>query len=184
MPDEAVVESERAKNRPSSLGTTGSRVSVAGSDATRYVGSLAVATSAAAAAGIPSVGPRDSELNQQRRRFVWSCVVAFLVSWFIAFLRFFLPRVLFGPATAFEIGYPFDCGVGIDERWLQKYRIWVDRTLDWKPAENKFKYPSHGGGYDSERINFEGPAPRPMDRAEVQIGADGQIVVDVARLYS
>lgn len=202
MPDEAIVESERAKNRPSSLGTTASRVSVAGSDATRYVGSPAVGTSrAAAAAGIPSVGPRDSELNQQRRRFVWSCVVAFLASWFIAFFRFFLPRVLFEPATTFKIGYPSDYGVGIDEKWLQKYRIWVDRTSDrlfviyarcthlgctpdWKPAENKFKCPCHGSGYDSEGINFEGPAPRPMDRAEVQIGADGQIVVDVARLYS
>ena len=33
-------------------------------------------------------------------------------------------------------------------------------------SENKFKCPCHGSGYDSEGVNFEGPAPRPMDRAK------------------
>jgi len=36
--------------------------------------------------------------------------------------------VLFEPATVFKIGYPTDYALGIDEKWLQKYRIWVDRT--------------------------------------------------------
>ena len=48
----------------------------------------------------------------------------------------------------------------------------------------QFKCPCHGSGYDSEGINFEGPAPRPMDRAHVQIAPDGQILVDVSKLYS
>src|SRR2546430_2303957 len=82
----------------------------------------------------------------------------------------------------------------------QKYRIWVDRTPDrifviyarcthlgctpdWKPSENKFKCPCHGSGYDSEGVNFEGPAPRPMDRAHVEEAPDGQILVDVSKLY-
>jgi cytochrome b6-f complex iron-sulfur subunit len=56
-------------------------------------------------------------------------------------------------------------------------------TPDWKPSENKFKCPCHGSGYDSEGINFEGPAPRPMDRAHVEKSADGQILVDVSKLY-
>ena len=38
-------------------------------------------------------------------------------------------------------------------------------------------------GYDSEGINFEGPAPRPMDRAHVEIDPEGQIVVDTNRLF-
>jgi len=54
---------------------------------------------------------------------------------------------------------------------------------DWKPSENKFKCPCHGSGYDSEGVNFEGPAPRPMDRAKVEIAPDGQILVDVSKLY-
>jgi len=50
-------------------------------------------------------------------------------------------------------------------------------------GENKFKCPCHGSGYDSEGVNFEGPAPRPMDRAHVEFAPDGQIIVDTSRLY-
>ncbi len=172
-----------------------------GGESSRYVGTPAVGTSrAAAAGGIASIGPEDNLVNQQRRRFVWSAVAAFLTAWFLAFFRFFLPRTLFEPATSFKIGYPADYGLGVDTKWQQKFRIWVDRTPDrlfviyarcthlgctpdWKPAENKFKCPCHGSGYDSEGVNFEGPAPRPMDRAKVELSPDGQILVDVSKLY-
>ena len=170
-------------------------------ESTSYVGTPAVGTSRAAkAGGVASIGPEDSEVNQQRRRLVWSAVAAFLVAWFLAFFRFFLPRTLFEPATSFKIGYPEEYGLGVDTKFQQKYRIWVDRTPDrifviyarcthlgctpdWKPSENKFKCPCHGSGYDSEGVNFEGPAPRPMDRAKVDIAPDGQILVDVSKLY-
>ncbi len=172
-----------------------------GTEANKFVGTPAVGTSKAApAAGLKTVGPTNSEINQQRRRFVWTSVVAFLSVWFLAFLRFFLPRTLFEPPTKFKIGYPSDYGLGVDTKFQQKYRIWVDRspdrlfviyarcthlgcTPDWKPSENKFKCPCHGSGYDSEGVNFEGPAPRPMDRAHVELAPDGQILVDVAKLY-
>jgi len=182
--------------------TASAAASVARSgESTRYVGTPAVGTSrAAAAGGVASVGPDDNEINRSRRRFVWSAVAAFLTAWFIAFFRFFLPRTLFEPATSFKIGYPSDYGLGVDTKWQQRYRIWVDHTPDrlfviyakcthlgctpdWKPAENKFKCPCHGSGYDSEGINFEGPAPRPMDRAHIELAPDGQILVDVAKLY-
>jgi cytochrome b6-f complex iron-sulfur subunit len=171
-------------------------------ESTRYVGSPAVGTSkAAAAAGLAATGPENTEVDRRRRRLVWSCVTAFLGAWFIAFFRFFLPRTLFEPNTVFKIGYPSDYALGVDTKWQQKYRIWVDRTPDrlfviyarcthlgctpdWKPSENKFKCPCHGSGYDSEGINFEGPAPRPMDRAYVEKAPDGQILVDVSKLYS
>ena len=180
--------------------STGSSVARSG-ESTKYVGTPAVGTSkAAAAGGLATVGPENSDINQARRRFVWSAVAAFLTAWFIAFFRFFLPRTLFEPATSFKIGYPADYGLGVDTKWQQRYRIWVDRTPDrlfiiyarcthlgctpdWKPSENKFKCPCHGSGYDSEGVNFEGPAPRPMDRAHVEIAPDGQILVDVSRLY-
>jgi cytochrome b6-f complex iron-sulfur subunit len=170
-------------------------------ESTSYVGTPAVGTSRAAkAGGVASIGPEDSEVNQQRRRLAWSAVAAFLVAWFLAFFRFFLPRTLFEPATSFKIGYPEEYGLGVDTKFQQKYRIWVDRTPDrifviyarcthlgctpdWKPSENKFKCPCHGSGYDSEGINFEGPAPRPMDRARVEVAPDGQILVDVSKLY-
>jgi cytochrome b6-f complex iron-sulfur subunit len=169
--------------------------------AVRYVGTPAVGTSQAAMyGGVAAIGPEDSTINQRRRRLVWSCVAAFLATWFIAFFRFFLPRTIFEPSTVFKIGYPSDYGIGVDTKWQQKYRIWVDRTPDrlfviyarcthlgctpdWKPAENKFKCPCHGSGYDSEGVNFEGPAPRPMDRAHIEMDPTGQIVVDTSRLY-
>ncbi len=168
---------------------------------TSYVGTPAVGTSkAVAAGGVAAVGPENTEADQRRRRLVWAGVAAFLAAWFLAFFRFFLPRTLFEPSTVFKIGYPTDYGLGVNEKWLQAYRIWVDRTPDrlfviyarcthlgctpdWKAAENKFKCPCHGSGYDSEGINFEGPAPRPMDRAELALAPDGQILVDTSKLY-
>lgn len=170
-------------------------------DATKYVGTPAVGTSkAAAAAGVSATAP-STEIDHRRRRFTWTLVTGFLVAWFLAFFRFFLPRTLFEPNTVFKIGFPSDYALGIDEKWLQQFRIWVDRTPDrlfviyarcthlgctpdWKPAENKFKCPCHGSGYDSEGINFEGPAPRPMDRAHIELAPDGQIIVNTAMLYS
>ncbi|MBV9087289.1 MAG: Rieske 2Fe-2S domain-containing protein [Acidobacteriaceae bacterium] len=170
--------------------------------ANKYVGTPAVGTSKAAAeGGDAAVGPQNKEIDRTRRRLVWSGVAAFLTAWLLAFFRFFLPRTLFEPATKFKIGYASDYGLGVDTKWQQQYRIWVDRTPDrlfviyarcthlgctpdWKPAENKFKCPCHGSGYDSEGVNFEGPAPRPMDRAHIELAPDGQIVVDTAHLYS
>jgi cytochrome b6-f complex iron-sulfur subunit len=170
-------------------------------DATKYVGTPAVGTSkAAAAAGVASTVP-STEIDRRRRRFVWVMVTGFLTAWFLAFFRFFLPRTLFEPNSVFKIGYPSEFALGVDTKFQQKYRIWVDRTPDrlfviyarcthlgctpdWKPSENKFKCPCHGSGYDSEGINFEGPAPRPMDRAHIELAPDGQILVDTAKLYS
>ncbi len=192
----AAAAARPAAGPPSAAATVGR-----GEGSNAYVGTPAVGTSrAAASAGVASVGPEDSEINQGRRRFAWAAFAAFMTAWFIAFFRFFLPRTLFEPATSFKIGYPADFGLGVDTKFQQKFRIWVDRTPDrifviyarcthlgctpdWKPAENKFKCPCHGSGYDSEGINFEGPAPRPMDRANVSIAPDGQILVDVSKLY-
>ena len=142
----------------------------------------------------------STEIDRHRRRFVWTMVTGFLMAWFLAFFRFFLPRTLFEPNSVFKIGYPSEFALGVDTKFQQKYRIWVDRTPDrlfviyarcthlgctpdWKPSENKFKCPCHGSGYDSEGINFEGPAPRPMDRAKIDLAPDGQILVDTSKLY-
>jgi cytochrome b6-f complex iron-sulfur subunit len=160
-----------------------------------------VARSAARPAGVVFESKPDPPVNQLRRRIVWVAVAGFLTTCFLMFVRFFLPRSIFEPATRFRIGFPDDYAVGVDDKWQQQYRIWVDKTPDrlfviyarcthlgctpdWKASENKFKCPCHGSGYDSEGINFEGPAPRPMDRAYVEKDAEGQIVVDTGRLYT
>jgi cytochrome b6-f complex iron-sulfur subunit len=142
----------------------------------------------------------DPPVNKMRRRIVWASIVGFLTTCFLMFLRFFLPRSILEPSSKFSVGFPSDYALGVDTKWQQQYRIWVDKTSDrifviyarcthlgctpdWKASENKFKCPCHGSGYDSEAINFEGPAPRPMDRAHVELDAEGQIIVDIGKLY-
>ncbi|HET7840429.1 MAG TPA: Rieske 2Fe-2S domain-containing protein [Terriglobia bacterium] len=141
------------------------------------------------------------EPNVMRRRIIWTCLWGFVAATLLMFLRFFFPRALFEPETVHNIGYPGDFAIGVNEKYKQAYRIWVVKepprlfvifgkcthlgcTPDWKPAENKFKCPCHGSGYTPEGINFEGPAPRPMDRAHVELNAQGQIIVDTSQLYS
>jgi cytochrome b6-f complex iron-sulfur subunit len=147
--------------------------------------------------------PEDADepkVAARRRRFVMASVLGALGVNLLMFLRFFFPRALYEPKTTFKIGYPADFGFGVDTKFQNQYRIWVVRntegifviyavcthlgcTPDWKPSENKFKCPCHGSGYDSEGVNFEGPAPRPMDRAHVELDPEGQIVVDLSHLY-
>src|SRR5262245_51844914 len=140
------------------------------------------------------------EVLKVRRRLVTASLVTFLGVDFLMFLRFFFPRALFEPKTSFAIGYPSDFAYGVDTRFQNTARVWVVRnteglfaifarcthlgcTPDWKEGENKFKCPCHGSGYDNEGVNFEGPAPRPMDRADIRLNPAGQIVIDTAKLY-
>jgi len=111
--------------------------------------------------------------------------------------RFFFPNVLFEPIAKFKAGLPSDYVIGeVDERWKEKFGIWIVRsdgsmyalittcthlgcTPNWLPSQNKFKCPCHGSGFYRTGINFEGPAPRPLERARIYIDtADGQVVVD------
>jgi cytochrome b6-f complex iron-sulfur subunit len=155
---------------------------------------------AARATGAVVESTPDPPVNKMRRRIIWASIAGFLATSFLMFLRFFLPRSIFEPSSVFRVGFPADYGLGVDTKYQQQYRIWVDKTSDrlfviyarcthlgctpdWKASENKFKCPCHGSGYDSEGVNFEGPAPRPMDRAHVELDAEGQIVVNVGKLY-
>ena len=139
--------------------------------------------------------------DRMRRQLIWAALGGYLGVNLLMFLRYFFPRALYEPNTVFSIGYPTDFNLGIDQRFLMTNRIWVIRepdrifvifarccthlgcTPEWKPSENKFKCPCHGSGYDSEGVNFEGPAPRPMDRAHIEKDATGKLIVDTSRLY-
>jgi cytochrome b6-f complex iron-sulfur subunit len=175
MPD--ISDGKVAENAPVSAATQGAKVSTA--------------VDAKAAA---------KDVNTGRRRLVWACIWGYLGVNFLMFLRFFFPRALYEPNTVFAAGFPSDFSIGIDQRYLMTNRVWIVRepdrlfaifarcthlgcTPEWKPAENKFKCPCHGSGYDSEGVNFEGPAPRPMDRALLKLDPTGQIVVDTSRLF-
>src|SRR6266576_3307331 len=74
-------ETDSAKPKPDAAKTS----AAGGGDATRYVGTPAVGTSkAAASAGLATVGPEASRVNERRRRLVWVAVTGFLGAWFIA----------------------------------------------------------------------------------------------------
>lgn len=136
------------------------------------------------------------------RRFGWIGIVIISFSSFIATLRFFFPRVLFEPPSKFKIGKPSEYAMGsVSMRYKSKYRIWIVRkedghiyclhakcthlgcTPNWLGAQNKFKCPCHGSGFYSSGENFEGPAPRPLDRFKMILGDDGQLIVDKSIVY-
>jgi cytochrome b6-f complex iron-sulfur subunit len=136
----------------------------------------------------------------------WGAVLGSIGVGTLAFGRFMYPRVLFEPNTLVKLGKPTDYIVNtVSEKWIKDYRLWLIRYADgfvalyakcthlgctprWLEAENKFKCPCHGSGFrgiDAAQgapnitgINFEGPAPRPLERCKIGLAEDGQIMVD------
>ena len=131
----------------------------------------------------------------------WLAFVAATGGFFTMMLRFFFPNVLFEPVQTFRAGYPEDYEAGqVDLRWKAKYATWIVRndegiyalsttcthlgcTPNWLAAEQKFKCPCHGSGFRKTGINFEGPAPRPLERFKIVLADDGQIVIDKTKKY-
>lgn len=131
----------------------------------------------------------------------WITFAAGFAASMTAFLRFLFPNVLFEPPTSFKAGFPEDYIMGmVDERWKIKYGVWIVRTDEgfyalsticthlgcipnWLEAEGKFKCACHGSGFFKSGINYEGPAPRPLERYQITLADDGQIVVDKSRVF-
>lgn len=115
--------------------------------------------------------------------------------------RFMFPNVLTEPPSSFKAGFPTDFAIGVvDTRFKETYRVWIVRneegmyalsticthlgcTPNWLEAENKFKCPCHGSGFYMSGINFEGPAPRPLERHRIVLAEDGQVLIDKSRIY-
>ncbi|HET9136703.1 MAG TPA: Rieske (2Fe-2S) protein, partial [Candidatus Kapabacteria bacterium] len=43
--------------------------------------------------------------------------------------------------------------------------------------------PCHGSGFHMDGINFEGPAPRPLERAKITLTEAGELLVDKGTTY-
>jgi cytochrome b6-f complex iron-sulfur subunit len=113
-----------------------------------------------------------------------------------ALTRFMFPNVLYEPPMEFKVGNPPDFTVdAVDERFKATRGVWIVReasgfyclsttcthlgcTPNWLSAEEKFKCPCHGSGFQKTGINFEGPAPRPLERYKITLADDGQILID------
>lgn len=164
------------------------------------------------AAAAPKKGAVEDDTSPLLSRrawigFAWGAFTAASAAALAATGRFMFPNVLNEPPQQFKIGFPAEYGPGVDERFKDKFGIWVVRTPDdvaqhasgffalisvcthlgctpnWLGAEAKFKCPCHGSGFRSSGINFEGPAPRPLERARIVLADDGQILVDKSRKF-
>ena len=143
--------------------------------------------------------PLGSEVT--RRSFLsllgwaWVAFTAASLGALSTMLRFAFPNVTFEPPLKFKAGFPTTYNPGVDERYKDAHRVWIVRndqgfyalsticthlgcTPNWLQAEQKFKCPCHGSGYYITGVNFEGPAPRPLERFQITLADDGQIEID------
>jgi cytochrome b6-f complex iron-sulfur subunit len=130
----------------------------------------------------------------------WTTLTAALTAMTLGTVRFLFPNVLVEPPSRVKVGFPdqFEDGKVVER--FKDQNIWVVRyggviyalsttcthlgcTPNWLEREEKFKCPCHGSGFKISGINFEGPAPRPLERWAVGVGEDGQLVVDKSRKF-
>jgi cytochrome b6-f complex iron-sulfur subunit len=120
-------------------------------------------------------------------------------------VRFLFPNFLSEPPSTFRAGDPVNYEEGkVDDRF-KPVGAWVIRNRDergrdiiyalsttcthlgctpnWLEGEKKFKCPCHGSGFKISGVNFEGPAPRPLERYAIRRGDDGQLIVDKGRKF-
>ena len=190
---------------PDLSGKTTSAASTGG--AAQRTAAPPAAKAAAVAAGRD---PDDTSPLLTRRAWLglaWGAFSAATAAALAATGRFMFPNVLNEPPQQFKAGLESEYGFGVDERWKDKFGIWIVKTADddilhesgfyaliavcthlgctpnWLAAENKFKCPCHGSGYHMSGVNFEGPTPRPLERARIVLADDGQILVDKSHHY-
>ena len=131
----------------------------------------------------------------------WTFFAASAGAGLTAMGRFLFPNVLTEPPSSFKVGVPTDFAIGaVDVRFKEKFRVWVVRneqgmyalssicthlgcTPNWLEAETKFKCPCHGSGFYMSGVNFEGPAPRPLERVAISLADDGQVLIDKGRTF-
>lgn len=130
----------------------------------------------------------------------WLALGASVVGFLLGTVRFLFPNVLSEPPSKFKVGEKavFEDGK-VNERykdqgtWIVRYQgviyalsttcTHLGCTPNWLEAEQKFKCPCHGSGFKITGVNFEGPAPRPLERYALSIGDDGQLVVDKSKKF-
>ncbi|MFQ5895053.1 MAG: ubiquinol-cytochrome c reductase iron-sulfur subunit [Nitrospinota bacterium] len=151
---------------------------------------------------------REEALRRQgmsRRRFLnwagWIGVLGSVAVGLLGMVRFMFPRVLFEPPLAFKAGRPDEYPVGtVSTKYKLSQRVWIVHepegfyvllaicthlgcTPNWLASDNKFKCPCHGSGFWKSGINFEGPAPRPLERIKVTLAEDGQLLIDKSKTF-
>ncbi len=135
----------------------------------------------------------------------FTSLAATLSMWTLGMARFMFPNIITEPPSRFKVGLAADFPFGqVSEKFKASSGIWVVNgeynglreiyalsticthlgcTPNWLEAEQKFKCPCHGSGFYKDGINFEGPAPRPLERYAIRLAEDGQLEVDKSRKF-
>jgi cytochrome b6-f complex iron-sulfur subunit len=125
--------------------------------------------------------------------------------WTLGTARFMFPNILTEPPSKFKVGFPNNFAPGqVETRFVPTFGVWVVNgeynglrqiyalktvcthlgcTPNWLEGEQKFKCPCHGSGFYKDGINFEGPAPRPLERYAIRLADDGQIEIDKSKIF-
>ncbi len=143
-------------------------------------------------------GAGDSRRDFVGKAFVClggGCLATSLASTAYANFRFFFPKVLYEPPAQFKAGFPADYQDSVSDRWAKEHQVWMVREGDtlyalltvcthlgcltgYFSGESLFKCPCHGSNFSFHGDPVAGPAPVPLFRLALSLGADGQIVVD------
>jgi cytochrome b6-f complex iron-sulfur subunit len=130
----------------------------------------------------------------------WVFFTGTMLAMTLGTVRFLFPNVLSEPPSKFKVGFPdqYEDGKVVERfkdqnAWIVKHQgklyalsttcTHLGCTPNWLEAAQKFKCPCHGSGFHITGVNFEGPAPRPLERWAISVGEDGQIVVDKSRKF-
>jgi cytochrome b6-f complex iron-sulfur subunit len=135
----------------------------------------------------------------------FGALTATAAAWTLGSVRFMFPNILREPPSKFTVGTPDKFPPGqVDERFKASNGVWIVNaeyngqpqifalksvcthlgcTPNWLEAEQKFKCPCHGSGFYKDGINFEGPAPRPLERYAISIASNGEIEIDKSRTF-
>ena len=166
-------------------------------------GGAAARAATAPAAATATRDPDDTSPLLTRRAWMglaWGAFSAASAAALAATGRFMFPNVLNEPPQQFKAGFPNEYGMGVDERWKEKFGVWLVRTPEdidqraagfyalsvtcthlgctpnWLDGEQKFKCPCHGSVFDIEGKVVAGPAPRPLDLLPSKI-ENGRLLV-------
>ena len=155
----------------------------------------------------PNNKPVSLNDPMDRRSFIkwsavgWGTFIAVMGGYGAMIMRYLFPNVLFEPKQSFRAGFPDDYTIGeVSERFKDQHGVWIVRdsekiyalaticthlgcTPNWMSNENKFKCPCHGSGFYKTGINFEGPAPRPLERYKISLTDEGGIFIDKTKKY-
>ena len=135
----------------------------------------------------------------------FSSLVATNLLWALGLARFMFPNILTEPPTQFKVGFPDELAPGqVETKYKAQFGVWIVKdqydgipqvfalqsvcthlgcTPNWLEGEQKFKCPCHGSGFYKDGVNFEGPAPRPLERFAIRLADDGQLEVDKSRKF-